>query len=144
VRVIASFTFSFTPVSSVLKDFGITHISIASKLRQVIEQCENIRKNQNAGLHAPITLTTPALKLPMKNSDSVTLTLIHRTFMGAQHSLFSSSIHKSSWNDEYKIISPSLELNILVGGNTNSGVIEYIEKYGFYEGGGARFFFSAS
>lgn len=39
------------------------------------------------------------------------------------------------WKDESLIENIEMGTSILVGGNSSSGIIKYIERYGFYEGG---------
>jgi len=42
------------------------------------------------------------------------------------------------WNVEYSIMNQNNQLEIKVGGDEQSGVVTYIEKFGFYEGGGVQ------
>jgi len=73
---------------------------------------------------------------------------ITKTFyMGDQFSLFynfekdregKQPKENQKWNVEYRIENLNNGVWILVGGTSTSGVIFYIEEYGFYEGGGVN------
>ena len=73
---------------------------------------------------------------------------ITKTFyMGDQFSLFynfekdrkgEQPKENQKWNVEYRIENLNNGVWILIGGTSTSGVITYIEEYGFYEGGGVN------
>jgi len=56
---------------------------------------------------------------------------------GKQFSLFrNGDIDDSSWQEDYEITNQSIpELTLLIAGNSTTGIVRYIEDYGFYEGG---------
>ena len=41
----------------------------------------------------------------------------------------------TQWNEEYTIENTILKLKIKLAGNTENGIIQYIERLGFFEGG---------
>ena len=65
----------------------------------------------------------------------------HRSFSGAQWSLFynheqAPSVDNQTWNEDYYITNDSVNVKLTIGGTATSGILTYIEKYGFYEGNG--------
>lgn len=70
------------------------------------------------------------------------LFLVQKEFyMGYQFSLFQNPARNDpdvKWCEEYTIQNVDLKLEVKIGGDKDVGVVQYIDKYGFYEGGGVK------
>ncbi|KAN0050624.1 hypothetical protein ACTA71_003760 [Dictyostelium dimigraforme] len=131
---------------------SLTHIDISNKLKDVINQCEQVRKDLNFGPMAPIKL--------LYNKE-IELYVIKNIYNGFQYSLFwnekqkqlqqeqkkqnqkqekeqeqdnQEEIWNRKWNIEYKIQNIKTQQEIIVSGDIDGGIINYIECLGFYEG----------
>ncbi|KAM9953919.1 hypothetical protein ACTFIW_010656 [Dictyostelium discoideum] len=117
---------------------SLTHIDISNKLKDVINQCEQTRKDLNFGPMAPIKL--------LYNKE-IELYIVKNIYNGFQYSLFwnekqnkekeekeEEGIWNRKWNIEYKIQNIKTQQEILVSGDNDNGIINYIENLGFYEG----------
>ncbi|KAM9985771.1 hypothetical protein ACTFIZ_012413 [Dictyostelium cf. discoideum] len=124
---------------------SLTHIDISNKLKDVINQCEQTRKDLKFGPMAPIKL--------LYNKE-VELYIVKNIYNGFQYSLFWNEkqqnnnnnyknkeeeeelkgIWNRKWNIEYKIQNIKTQQEILVSGDNDNGIINYIENLGFYEG----------
>jgi len=74
------------------------------------------------------------------DSKRIPLEVRRNIFSGFQYSLFFNSstdcpVHNSRWNEEYTIRNLHNDLEVLIAGGPESGIISYIRLYGFYEGG---------
>ncbi|KAN0022066.1 hypothetical protein ACTFIU_004222 [Dictyostelium citrinum] len=122
---------------------SLTHIDISNKLKDVINQCEQTRKDLKFGPMAPIKL--------LYNKE-IELFIVKNIYNGFQYSLFWNENQQNlqhqqpqqqqeqqetwnrKWNVEYKIQNIKTQEEILVSGDIDNGIINYIEYLGFYEG----------
>jgi len=126
-----------------------THQRMARHLKFIIQTVEEKRSRENLGAMRPILLEYYCADLvSSKNSGGNTSSkqrfLVSRqVFNGDQYSLFyNENLENSEWNtkwrEEYLIENMDVGLRIKVAGNASIGSIDYIERLGFYEGGGSE------
>jgi len=100
---------------------------------------ENKRKQDSLGMMTPIRVNYFAKSLTGALEPQPLLVNRH-LFNGFQFSLFFNESLKTSelntnWNEEYTVCNESNTLEILIAGNSQEGIIDYIKRFGFYEGG---------
>ncbi|EGC37792.1 hypothetical protein DICPUDRAFT_86804 [Dictyostelium purpureum] len=105
-------------------NFTINHMTLSTILKEIINQCEQNRND-----------------LGFDNNDDIELYITKNIFNGFQYSLFwneSSKKEKSFWNTkwnvEYNVVNVKTQKQIIISGDSNAGIIQYIEYLGFYEG----------
>jgi len=113
---------------------GTTHLCLVNHLKAIIGKYNTIRVSTKRGPDAVIKFTYTAIDLSGLIQN---LTVSHRFYLGDQWTLFynPSLPENDKWKEEFKITNESVNISILIGGGLNVGIIQYIEDYGFYEGG---------
>eukprot|EP01124_Arcella_intermedia_P007456 TRINITY_DN1456_c0_g1_i3.p1 TRINITY_DN1456_c0_g1~~TRINITY_DN1456_c0_g1_i3.p1 ORF type:complete len:268 (+),score=38.14 TRINITY_DN1456_c0_g1_i3:145-948(+) len=123
-------------MSSSVRDLGVTHLQLAKHLRNILEQTEATKRKANKGPDHEITLKYLAADIP--HAKEQTLTVGHRFFCGDQWSLFYnpdvSDNESEKWREDH-FVSNSWGLSVCLAGGLKGGILNYIENYGFYEGG---------
>jgi hypothetical protein len=123
-----------------LKKIGISNQDIAFHLRSILEKAESKRKKLKVGPSVPIKITHPSYPLPSKKNEKLEFSVEKIFFMGSQQSLFYNANIKESkenleWKNDFIITNTRSGKSLKIGGNTECGIIRYIEEYGFYESG---------
>lgn len=118
-------------------NLGTTHKELAGHLKAVIAKTP--KNSAEAAInYDPGKLAGNTLKA----TGSQRLKVEYLLTRGRQHSLFENPGRPADdpdnlmWPDEYTITNLDNGLHVLIGGNERAGVIGYIERHGFYEGGG--------
>jgi len=120
---------------------GTSHSELAQQLRNIISAVEAKRKIHKQGPMATVTIAySPCSERP---DVRVVLEVSRNIFAGYQYSLFYNSslersVHNTKWNEEYIVVNTQLGLSIKISGNANVGIVDYIDRFGFYEGGDIR------
>ena len=142
-----------------MESMGTTHIHLATLLRRIISRVEDIRRDRRYG---PMTTVRIVYQQRSNNEDGdvqerreedgidgkrlldksgnlhppQALTISRQTFSGYQFSLFFNPSNTSSlpelntkWNEEYTIRNEESGMELKV----TSGILQYIEWFGFYE-----------
>lgn len=124
---------------------GTSHQQIAHHLRQVIAKTEEARTKSQWGAMKPIAISYSCTPPPPATAATApaaqTLLVSHYVFNGDQCSVFfnndkQGSVLNTKWREEYTIENVRMQLSVKVAGTATDGVIDYIDRFGFYEGGG--------
>lgn len=124
-----------------VKSLSLNHEIIALHIKSILEKAQEERKKQNKG---PDSIVEIEYNSNLHNAKPQRIKVTHKTYLSPQWSLFKNYDHDENnlteddlmcWKDESTIENIETGISILVGGNSSSGVVKYIEKYGFYEGG---------
>lgn len=130
--------------TSCIQHLNIKPFHLAKELKRLLVEVEKIRKQEERGPMSIIYLQFQSTLPSTTNSPftSQELVISHQLFNGFQYSLFwnpnfpENSGLNTSWNEEYGITNTKLGLSIKLAGNDKVGLVEYIERFGFFEGGG--------
>lgn len=124
---------------------GVTHQHLAQQLEKVLVQSVNERRKFGVGPDPKISIDfcyQPHVG-EIATFKTQVLSITHRSFAGAQWSFFKNLEHEEeteedriSWKEDHEIWNEAFPSVVLkVAGGIGSGIVHYIGKYGFYEGG---------
>ncbi len=128
-----------------VEQFNVTHCEIVAHLRNVIA----IAKRAEENIKRTFENLFDPVEIEYRPNDLEGSTLVSEkrqqlqvnlcTTRGMQEDLFEPEEGKSrevetpqGWNEEYSVVNPENGAEV----NLNSGILKYIELFGFYEGGG--------
>ena len=129
----------------IVTTLSATHGELAAHVRCIIEFAEAAKISYEGQIEYDATKCHNRMSSRQQKPQPLKIT---KTFyMGDQFSLFynfekdrkgEQPKENQKWNVEYRIENLNNGVWILIGGTSTSGVITYIEEYGFYEGGGVN------
>jgi hypothetical protein len=143
-------------------NLGTTHYEFATHLRNILQTAEERRKKKNWGPDHVVVVKYDVTAVQWGTLKSVglgpqRLTVSHYSYLGTQWSLFynlsyngtdqsdrtlSSHCHipydNLKWNEDYTIVNDAQQIEVTIAGGLRGGIINYIENFGFYEGGGPQ------
>jgi hypothetical protein len=126
-----------------LQSLGTSNEELVFHLKAIIRRAEERRSDLKVGPSAPISITYSPYPLNGANEFDCHEYVVEKIlFMGSQQSLFYNPERKdaewSEWKNDYKITNVKSNVSLNIAGNADCGIISYIEKYGFYEGGNSN------
>ena len=119
-----------------LEKLGISHQQLAFHLGEVVELA---KEKGGANFENIEVAYRVSPELPEQ-----TLLVQRRWFCGYQYSFFWNEEldegvgDNTKWNTDYIITNKGTNLSLTIAGDKSGGVLQFIEKYGFFEGGGAE------
>lgn len=126
---------------------GVTHPHLASQLNLALVQSVSERRKIGLGPDPKVSFDfsyQPHLNEP-KPSHPQRLTVTHRSFAGAQWSFFRNLTRGEngeteedtiSWKEDHELWNEAFPFVVLkLAGGIGTGIVHYIGKHGFYEGG---------
>jgi len=122
-----------------VSSLGRTHVELAQFLRDVLILVEKTRSQLSRGPMSDIIVEyTPPPSLFFQRPQK--LSVSRNLCSGHQYSLFfnpdaENSTMNLTWNEEYVISNCDSNQKLTIAGGLHGGILDYIEQFGFYEGG---------
>jgi hypothetical protein len=123
-----------------VQSLNISHHWIAATIESVLMMTESKRSEMKLGHMTPVMIEYQS---DFPNSKAQQLVVERKIYMGDQFSLFynedfPNSVLCKKWNEEYIITNLTSKLSVIIAGNYEVGIVNFIEHLGFYEGGGSH------
>lgn len=123
---------------------GVTHHFLATQLNSALVQSVNERRKIGLGPDPKVSFDFRCQPL-LDESIPQLLTVTHRSFAGAQWSFFrnlkrgegdETAEDTITWKEDHEIWNEAFPFVVLkLAGGIGTGIVHYISKHGFYEGG---------
>jgi len=126
-----------------LQKLGSNADMMSECLKKIILIVQEKRTQENLGMMTPVTIDFTFENLGFKTFPTQKLTVTRQMFSGFQYSLFWNEDPlenelNTSWNEDFVIENTTNHLKVKVAGNEQVGLVDYIHRFGFFEGGGVR------
>eukprot|EP01116_Phalansterium_solitarium_P007320 TRINITY_DN19945_c0_g1_i1.p1 TRINITY_DN19945_c0_g1~~TRINITY_DN19945_c0_g1_i1.p1 ORF type:complete len:312 (-),score=64.03 TRINITY_DN19945_c0_g1_i1:38-973(-) len=121
-------------------ELGTSHTRLAADLRSIIRCAEDARAAQHLGPMSDVELRAWRSDAAPTSQPARRLLVSRQIANGYQYSVFFNeqrpgSVLNTQWKEEYRIQCVSSGLQVCVAGNADVGLVDYIDRFGFYEGG---------